>query len=148
MKRLLYKLHLSPPTAIMALFDSTVSKLLWLILLKRNCVRLFVAFSSLSFLVSFFCIIFCYFLFSRIETVMFHGWQLKLPTRDRITEVERRSTRLHCLENSLLKGLWTCRNTDRGRMIHINICHEIGYWVTGLQNKQAHVEFSFPSEVV
>jgi hypothetical protein len=43
------------------------------------------------------------------------GRRYKQPLDDlkeRIPEIESGSTRSYCVENSLWKGLWTCRKTD------------------------------------
>jgi hypothetical protein len=72
MKRFLFKLHLSLPTAIMVLFHSTVSKFLWSIHLICNCVKYFVAVSFSPVLVLFLLYNFLLFPFPRIETVVFH----------------------------------------------------------------------------
>jgi hypothetical protein len=73
-EKLLFKLHLSLSTAIYDPFGSIFAKFLWRILLTRNCVKYFAAFSFPLFLVLSFQII-SLFLFPRIGIVIFHGCQ-------------------------------------------------------------------------
>jgi hypothetical protein len=75
---LLYKLHLSLPTAIIVLFVWTVSKLLWRFHLIRDCVKYFVGVIFPPFLfLSLLCIFYYFFpVFKRSCSMSFHVWTL------------------------------------------------------------------------
>ena len=78
MKRLLYKLHFSLPSAIMFLFDWTVYKLLCSILLIRNFIKYFGALFLPQFLVLSLYVIFSYFLFSMVDILIFHSSRISI----------------------------------------------------------------------
>jgi len=59
---------------------------------------------------------------------------VELKEKETILEIERGSSRSHCVENWLLKRLWTCRETDT-RIYEMRACVLLRVCVCGRQNK-------------
>ena len=45
-------------------------------------------------------------------TVIRLKYKIEYKTKNKILEIERENTRCHTVENSLWKGLWTCRKAE------------------------------------